>query len=42
MTVQTLSEQGLEMLAPTLIQMARAEGLDGHAAAVTVRTGQNA
>lgn len=36
-TVQTLSRQGLEALAPTLIALADAEGLDAHRLAVTVR-----
>ncbi len=37
MTVQTLTREGLTALAPTLITMASAEGLDAHAGAVTVR-----
>ncbi len=37
MTVQRLSASGLQNLAPTLLTMARGEGLDGHAAAVSVR-----
>lgn len=36
-TVQTLSKTGLESLAPTLIALADAEGLDAHRLAVTVR-----
>ncbi|EKE69109.1 histidinol dehydrogenase [Gallaecimonas xiamenensis] len=36
-TVQTLSRQGLADLAPTLIALADAEGLDAHRLAVTVR-----
>lgn len=39
-TYQELTPQGLEGLAPTIVTMARAEGLDAHALAVTVRTGQ--
>jgi len=37
MTVQTLSQEGLAGLAPTLVQMAMAEGLEAHAQAVRVR-----
>jgi len=37
MTVQSLSRDGLEALAPTLIDMAEAEGLGAHAQAVRVR-----
>ncbi|HYO22313.1 MAG TPA: histidinol-phosphate transaminase, partial [Flavisolibacter sp.] len=37
-TVQKLSEDGLNNIASTVIQMAEAEGLDAHAAAVKVRT----
>lgn len=37
MTVQRLSAKGLEAIAPTLLTMARGEGLEGHAAAVSVR-----
>ena len=36
-TYQQLTAQGLSMLAPTVISMALAEGLDAHAAAVTIR-----
>ncbi|WP_341503604.1 histidinol dehydrogenase [Gallaecimonas sp. GXIMD4217] len=36
-TVQTLSREGLKGLAPTLLALASAEGLDGHAQAVKVR-----
>ncbi len=36
-TYQELSREGLSDLAPTIIQMAEAEGLDAHAAAVRVR-----
>jgi histidinol dehydrogenase len=37
-TFQKLSEEGLKNIAETVIQMAEAEGLDAHAAAVKVRT----
>ncbi len=37
MTVQELSEEGLKNLAPTVIAMADAEGLDAHKRAVTIR-----
>lgn len=37
MTVQELSQDGLKRLAPTVIELARLEGLDAHAAAVTLR-----
>ena len=37
MTVQELSREGLASLAPTIVNMARAEGLDAHARAVTIR-----
>ena len=36
-TYQELSREGLSDLAPTIIQMAEAEGLDAHAAAVRLR-----
>ena len=36
-TVQELSQAGFETLAPTLVNLANAEGLDAHARAVTVR-----
>jgi histidinol dehydrogenase len=36
-TIQELSSQGIESLAPTIIAMADAEGLEAHAAAVKVR-----
>lgn len=39
-TFQELSPKGLETLAPTIIGMAEAEGLDAHAAAVIIRTKQ--
>lgn len=37
MTVQELSPQGLQALAPTVVEMANAEGLDAHRRAVTIR-----
>lgn len=37
MTIQQLSREGLQQLAPVITAMARAEGLDAHAAAVTRR-----
>jgi histidinol dehydrogenase len=37
MTLQELSRDGLDALAPTIVNMARAEGLDAHARAVTLR-----
>ncbi|MCL9774370.1 histidinol dehydrogenase [Vibrio methylphosphonaticus] len=37
MTVQELSKQGLQLLAPTVVTMAEAEGLDAHKRAVTIR-----
>ena len=37
MTLQQLSREGLETLAPTIVNMAEAEGLDAHAAAVKCR-----
>ena len=37
MTLQELTKEGLASLAPTIVNMARAEGLDAHARAVTVR-----
>lgn len=36
-TIQELSQEGIEALAPTIIAMAEAEGLEAHAAAVKVR-----
>ncbi len=36
-TYQTLSREGLESLSPVITTMARAEGLDAHALAVTIR-----
>ena len=37
MTLQNLTPEGIEALAPTIIAMAEAEGLEAHAAAVRVR-----
>ncbi len=37
MTIQYLTHEGIEALAPTIIAMAEAEGLEAHAAAVRVR-----
>lgn len=37
MTVQELSAEGLQALAPTVVAMAEAEGLDAHKRAVTLR-----
>ncbi|WP_162046619.1 histidinol dehydrogenase [Vibrio taketomensis] len=37
MTVQELSAAGLQQLAPTVVTMAEAEGLDAHKRAVTIR-----
>ncbi|MGF1748832.1 MULTISPECIES: histidinol dehydrogenase [Vibrio] len=37
MTVQELSKEGLQLLAPTVVTMAEAEGLDAHKRAVTIR-----
>jgi histidinol dehydrogenase len=37
LSVQTLSRDGLASLAPALIALAEAEGLDAHAAAVKIR-----
>ena len=37
MTLQQLSREGLQSLAPTITAMAGAEGLDAHAAAVNIR-----
>ncbi|MGN0202509.1 MAG: histidinol dehydrogenase [Candidatus Cryptobacteroides sp.] len=39
MTIQEISREGLEALGDTIVTMARAEGLDAHAAAVQVRLG---
>jgi histidinol dehydrogenase len=36
-TIQEISREGIESLAPTIIAMADAEGLEAHAAAVKVR-----
>ena len=37
MTIQHLTPKGIEALAPTIVAMAEAEGLEAHAAAVRVR-----
>jgi histidinol dehydrogenase len=37
MTIQQLSAEGLRLLAPTVVTMAEAEGLDAHKRAVTIR-----
>lgn len=42
MTIQELSREGLSLLAPTIIAMADAEGLQAHAEAVRVRMNDNA
>ena len=39
-SVQKVSEQGLQRLAPTITALARAEGLEGHARSVEIRTGR--
>ncbi len=36
-TLQSLTNEGLQAIAPTVITMAQAEGLDAHAQAVAVR-----
>lgn len=41
MTIQEISREGLEGLGGTIRTMAMAEGLDAHAAAVSVRLGKN-
>ena len=38
-TVQRLTEAGLRKIGPTVTTLARAEGLEGHAASVDIRTG---
>ena len=35
---QTISKKGIRSLAPTIVTLARAEGLSGHARSVTIRT----
>ena len=40
-TVQRISEAGLRAIGPTVTTLARAEGLEGHAASIDVRTGIN-
>ena len=37
MTLQEITPEGLAFLAPTIVGMAQAEGLDAHARAVTIR-----
>jgi histidinol dehydrogenase len=37
MTIQELSKEGIQSLAPTIVAMAEAEGLQAHANAVKVR-----
>lgn len=41
MTIQELTEEGLRSLAPTITDMAEAEGLQAHANAVRIRTVKN-
>jgi histidinol dehydrogenase len=38
MTLQELTREGLTALSPVIVNLARAEGLDAHARAVTIRT----
>ena len=38
MTLQEITREGLASLAPTIVSMAQAEGLEAHARAVTIRT----
>jgi histidinol dehydrogenase len=38
-TVQRLTRRGLRTLAPSVIALATAEGLDAHADSIRVRTG---
>ena len=38
-TVQTLTRTGLQAIAPSVIALAEAEGLDGHAESIRIRTG---
>jgi histidinol dehydrogenase len=37
MTIQELSQEGIAALAPTIVAMADAEGLEAHANAVKIR-----
>jgi len=37
MSVQRLTRDGLARLAPTILPLARAEGLDAHAASIEIR-----
>ncbi len=39
MTIQELSEEGLEGLSETIVTLAELEGLDAHAQAVRIRLG---
>jgi histidinol dehydrogenase len=41
MAVQRLTRAGLEGLAPTILSLARAEGLRGHAESIEVRLKRN-
>jgi histidinol dehydrogenase len=41
MSVQRLTRSGLAALAPTIVTLARAEGLEAHAASVEVRLGRS-
>jgi histidinol dehydrogenase len=41
-SVQRLTRRGLERLAPTIATLARAEGLEGHARSIEIRTGRGA
>ena len=41
-TYQELTRDGLGLLAPTIVAMAEAEGLDAHALAVKVRVDEEA
>ena len=41
-TIQRMTRQGLERLAPTVITLARQEGLEGHARSIEVRVGRPA
>lgn len=42
MTVQKLSQQGLKLIAPSVVTLAKAEGLEAHANAVTLRLNEKA
>ena len=41
MSVQRITREGLARLAPTILPLARAEGLDAHAASIEVRLGRH-